>query len=177
MRFKQAFVYIGTAALALGWAGSAAAAPIGAGDVEVRGSLSMISSKAFDTTSAQVGFGYLITDAIQLSADLNVVRTEMDEVCFGAECVGGTETSGTLGLGADYLFGAIGTGLIPFVGLSYATNLGEGDVTDYYTLRGGAKLFVTDRAFIDGRYEFQGATDSEKGDDQTLLYIGVGVYF
>lgn len=162
------------------------AAGIAAGDFELRGSMSIISTETTDMGLVQAGIGYLFTDSLQFSLDTNLTTSTQPYVDFydtNGDGIPDTQetgeestTSGTLGFGFEYLLGGAEGSLVPFVGVAYTMNLADGPVTDFYAVRGGIKSFLTENAFIDVRYEFQGAVDSTKGGDQTLMLVGVGFY-
>jgi len=163
-------------------------AGIQTGEKEVSANLSIMKSSGGDmdmTTWMALGsFGYFITPNIQLKGSGMVFGNDSDDV---------TMLNGSIGIGADYLFGS-NTEYIPYVGgdilLSFSKIDMNIDTSSYgsygsmdsstsdtgigFDVHAGLKQFITDNTAIN--YEVRYMVDSGSDTKWLMFLIGLNVY-
>ena len=160
-----------SAAMLLASPGAWAAGGVGEGDFEAGLSVSLASTEmefAGTTVDSDVGLievsgGKFFTDQLEAKVGLSSVATT-------------DTTTGTLKLGADYLFtGPSATEIVPFVGGAFGLGMFDTE-TDYLDIHGGIKYFFRERTSIEAKLSFLSPTDSAY-DSATDLTVGINIYF
>lgn len=160
-----------SAAVLVASPGAYAAGGVGEGDIEAGISVSLASTEIESggtTEDSDVGLielsgGMFFTDQIEAKVGLSaVVTTDV--------------TSGTLKLGADYLFtGPNATEIVPFAGGAFGLGMFDTE-TDYLDIHGGIKYFFRERTSVEAKLSFLSPTDSAY-DSATDLTVGINIYF
>ncbi len=141
---------------------------IKAGEKELSGSFSIMQPSEGDTGSMWMilgSAGYFLTSQIQLK---------------GVGMIFGTKdmTSGIVGAGGDYLFGA-NVELIPYIGAGIMTSVGDLDMGLLLDVHGGIKQFISERTAInyEVKYMMSSKSDSESGSGLLMGTVGLSFYF
>lgn len=157
----------GTSALLLA-AGTHAQVSYGIDEVTVDGALNVANAdgESFTSFTFGIGYGYFVTDAIELGATLGVNKFE------------GRDTFGDVGGFAELHFGAVESLTVPYVGAAFGVGYGN-DIDNPWMadVHGGLKWFIASGGAIRLEPYYQRVEFDSGGIDNVGVRWGVSLFF